>query len=209
MKGENPMGKKTEILTTTLETGETVLAKRERVEDHFDGTAQYQISPLRYGNETQALAKITAIRPQFVEIGHIAKVIKQGGRFLVSVCKVETTPHNDFYSETRLEIISNLQTSKLYTEEPGVQTISIDSIEEMMIARQIDKASKFISRYGQVAEDAKTAVDDYIMHNMKLASMAPSIRRKYVFATTTGKRMNPRSRHNHPTNTTDERYYYV
>lgn len=29
------------------------------------------------------------------------------------------------------------------------------------------------------------------------------------FATISGKRMNPRSRHNHPQNTTDERYYYV
>lgn len=83
------MSKKTEILITTLETGETVLAKKERVEDAFDGTAQFQELPLRYDNETQALTKIASIRPAPVEMGHRAKVIKQGGRFLVFVFDAE------------------------------------------------------------------------------------------------------------------------
>lgn len=107
---------KIEILTTTLPNGETVLGKNEKG----------NISPLRYGNETQALTKIDSIRSALVEIGHRAKVIQE-----------------------------------VFTK---------------IVYKDLDKQFK------------------------------PS---RSSFATLSGYRMNPRSRHNHPTNTTDERYYYV
>lgn len=133
---------KNEILTATLSTGETVLAKRE-------GDS---VSPLRYGNETQALAKIASIRPQLVKIGHRAKVVKQGGRFLVFV----------------------------FDAEPGIRGEPT---------------------WEEVQASLKTP-EDQMMSSPHLASMAPSIRKRYVFATISGKCMNPRNRHNHPHNNT-------
>lgn len=138
---------KTEILTTTLPTGETVLAKKDSTT--AEGRYYYPcLTPLRYGNETQARKKLDSILP-LLSPSRSAGIVKQEGRFLIFIY-----------------------------DNPGYQTISRNEVERMMLSPH-------------------------------LASMAPSIRKRYVFATISGQRMNPRNRHNHPQNTTDERYYYV
>lgn len=165
MKGANDVSKKTaaEIITATLETGETVLAKKD-------------LTPLRYGNETQALAKIASIRPQLVEIGHRARVIKQGGDIypgeltLIGQKTGRELPISEAITLSGVESISDLVGAKVRIKLPGFQNLFTKIVHKDLDARFKPRRS---------------------------------------FATTSGKRMNPRSRHNHPTNTADERYYYV
>lgn len=148
----------TDILTTTLPTGETVLAKKDTNTEDGDYEC---LTPLRYGNETQALAKIASIRPQLVKIGHRAKIVKQGGRFLVFV----------------------------FDAEPGIR--GEPTWEEVQASLRVPEFQEAFTK---------------IVHKQLDKQFKPS---RSSFATTYGYRMNPRSRHNHPTNTTDERYYYV
>jgi hypothetical protein len=62
----------TEILTTTLPTGETVLAKSST-------------EPLRYGNETAAQKKLDSISHVLSTNNRAAEIAKQDGRFLIFI----------------------------------------------------------------------------------------------------------------------------
>lgn len=138
----------TKLLTTTLSTGETVLAKMETVTnpDAIIPQGNRQPVPLRYGNETQAKKKLDTIRSLLLPARY-AGIAKQGGKFLI-----------------------------LIYDKPSYQTFSHNDISRMMVSQT-------------------------------LASMSPSIRRR--FATVTGQRQNPRNRHNHNhKDQTDKPYYF-
>jgi hypothetical protein len=139
----------TEILTTTLPTGETVLAKSMITKDSDaiipDGVQH--LVPLRYGNETAAKKKLSSISHVLSTNNRAAEIVKQNGRFLI------------FLYPVSLSI-----------------PVSCDDVERIMV-------------------------------NSLLASMTPSIRRR--FATVSGARQNPRNRHNHSHKLqTDQPYYF-
>lgn len=146
----------TDILTTTLPTGETVLAKTEV--DPFSKFGGKILAPLRYGNESAAQKKLNSTLP-LLSPARSAGIVKQEGRFLIFIY-----------------------------DNPGYQTLFSE-----IVHRDLD------SRFKHPSIKALQKVE---------ADMDYRGPRDH-FATTTGMRMNPRSRHNHPHNTTDERYYYV
>lgn len=62
----------TKLLTTTLSTGETVLAKSPT-------------EPLRYGNLSSAQRKLDSIQSLLLSSARTGSVIKQDGRFLIFI----------------------------------------------------------------------------------------------------------------------------
>ena len=63
------------ILTVTLETGETVLAK----------ASMGELFPLRYGNKTQATKKLDSLSNVLTQNDKSASIIQVDGRFLILI----------------------------------------------------------------------------------------------------------------------------
>lgn len=71
------------LLTVTISTGETVLAK-PHTEAKFSGRSGLMYEPLRYGNLSAAQKKLDLIQP-LLSPTRSASIIKQDGRFLILI----------------------------------------------------------------------------------------------------------------------------
>lgn len=131
-----------QLLTVTLSTGETVLAKPEKISNN--PSDDYTYVPIRYGNLSAAQKKLDSIQP-LLSPYRSASIVKLGGRFLI-----------------------------LIYDKPGYQ-----SIHSAVVHRMLDSQFK------------------------------PSLNRCKLFATTSGRRQNPRNRHNHNhKDQTDKPYHF-
>lgn len=96
-----------QLLTVTLSTGETVLARKEITVNTGMPVSlwDHQLAPLRYGNLTSAEKKLNLIQP-LLSPARSASIVKLGGRFLI-----------------------------LIYDKPGYQSSSLSDIEHTMLKR--------------------------------------------------------------------------
>lgn len=210
MSGKNEAGTKNGILTVALETGETVLAKKEKGE----------ISPLKYSNETQARAKVEAIGDQLQERGWSASVIRNGNRFLVLVYKVQyagdewpveiqewdESTANSYVAKRQLKRLSdNFRTEGLSItlavpdDETGVE-FEVPMSEAVAAAAVAGSLGALIGKKARVRRSEKGVQNPAPVQG-------PGTGKIFATPSGVGTRFTPRNRHNHPWSS-DRKYEY-